>query len=221
MHLDSGNAIKWLFLQELFRPMIIKILRYLASFGDQKNRLYREINEMRRLTQGVRKDLIPLENDEIINISTYRYLGKRAYGTKPTFFTTVFNETIGAKFEKSIGKTGDKITVIYTHAYEMAFVSSGGSLELFVNENPAGKMNAKGVFFDLSLKAAGKWVHETGKKLRMLQMGSHACASVQFNDRNALTDRMYSDFVYDTEEEKILLLAFSLYERLNHPMAKK
>ncbi|MBL0081272.1 MAG: hypothetical protein IPP37_01965 [Saprospiraceae bacterium] len=65
--------------------MIIKLLRYLASFGDQKNRLYREINEMRRLTHAVRKDLIPIENDEIVNISTFRYLGKRAYGSKPTF----------------------------------------------------------------------------------------------------------------------------------------
>lgn len=201
--------------------MIIKLLRYLASFGDQKSRLYREINEMRRLTQAVRKDLIPLENDEIINLSTYRYTGKRAYGTKPVFFTTVFNETVGAKFEKSIGKSGDKITVIYTQAYELAFVNASGNLELFVNENPVGKMNTKGIFIDLHLKAAGKWVHETGKKIRILQMGSNAYATVQFGERNALTDRMFSDFVFDTEEDKILLLAFSLYERLNHGLSKK
>ncbi len=201
--------------------MIIKLLRYLACFGDQKNRLYREINEMRRLTQAVRKDLIPLENDEIVNISTFRYLGKRAYGTKPIFFTTVFNETIGAKFEKSIGKTGDKITVIYTYDYEMAFVNTAGSLELFVNESPAGKMNAKGIFYNLQLKPAGKWINETGKKLRILQMGSHAYANILFGERNALTDRMFSDFVYENEEEKVILLAYALYERLNYGTSKK
>ena len=201
--------------------MIIKLLRYLASFGDQKNRLYREINEMRRLTHAVRKDLIPIENDEIVNISTFRYLGKRAYGSKPTFLTTVFNETIGAKFEKAIGKSGDKITVIYTCDYEMAFVNTGGSLELFVNESPVGKMNAKGVFYNLQLKPAGKWVNETGKKLRILQMGSHAYATVQFGERNALTDRMFSDFVYENEEEKILLMAYAFYERLNYGTPKK
>lgn len=201
--------------------MIIKLLRYLASFGDQKNRLYREINEMRRLTQAVRKDLIPLENDEIVNISTFRYLGKRAYGTKPIFFTTVFNETIGAKFEKSIGKTGDKITVIYTYDYEMAFVNTAGSLELFVNESPAGKMNAKGIFYNLQLKPAGKWINETGKKLRILQMGSQAYANILFGERNALTDRMFSDFVYENEEEKVILLAYALYERLNYGTSKK
>lgn len=208
-------------MQEFFKSMIIKLLRYLASFGDQKNRLYREINEMRRLTQAVRKDLIPLENDEIVNISTFRYLGKRAYGSKPTFFTTVFNETIGAKFEKAVGKTGDKITVIYTHEYEMAFVFTGGNLELFVNESPVGKMNAKGIFYNLQLKPAGKWVNETGKKLRILQMGSHAYATIQFGERNALTDRMFSDFVFENEEEKILLLAYALYERLNYGTPKK
>ena len=85
----------------------------------------------------------------------------------------------------------------------MAFVNTAGSLELFVNESPAGKMNAKGIFYNLQLKPAGKWINETGKKLRILQMGSHAYANILFGERNALTDRMFSDFVYENEEEKI------------------
>ncbi|HRD06127.1 MAG TPA: hypothetical protein PK037_01135, partial [Saprospiraceae bacterium] len=60
--------------------MIIKFLRFLSSLGNQKSRLYKEINDLRKLTQGVKKDLIPLEEDELTNLSTYRYQGKRAYG---------------------------------------------------------------------------------------------------------------------------------------------
>ena len=79
--------------------MIIKLLRYLASFGDQKNRLYREINEMRRLTQAVRKDLIPLENDEIVNISTFRFMGQN-----PFFLLQFLTKRLEQSLKSPLGK---------------------------------------------------------------------------------------------------------------------
>lgn len=201
--------------------MILKFLRFLSSLGNQKSRLYKEINDLRKLTQGVKKDLIPLEEDELTNLSTYRYQGKRAYGSKPIFFTTVFNETVGAYFEKKATKKGDHVAVIYMNDSEFAFVKNEGTIELFVNEEPYGKMNAKGVFYDLHLKAIGKWVDVSSKKTRILQAGAAAFASVNFGDRNALTDRMFNDIRFSIHEEKQFLLAFSLYERLQHGQASK
>ena len=91
----------------------------------------------------------------------------------------------------------------------------------FFNEEPYGKMNAKGVFYDLHLKAIGKWVDVSSKKTRILQAGAAAFASVNFGDRNALTDRMFNDIRFSIHEEKQFLLAFSLYERLQHGQASK
>lgn len=201
--------------------MIKVLLRFLASLGNQKNRLYKEINELRRTTSIVQKDLIPLEEDELTNISTYRYTGKKAYSRKPVYFTTVFNETVGAIFEQPIGKSGDHVVVIYLKDYEYAFIKNGASLELFVNERPFGKMNHKGIFYNLELKAAGRWDFEfTGNKRRfMAGKGSHA--DVSFGERNALTDRMFSSFKYNTYEELHMMLALSLYERLRYGPAIK
>ncbi len=201
--------------------MIGKFLKFLSSLGNQKSRLYLEINNLRKTTNGVRKDLIPLEQDELTNISTYRYQGKKGYGVKPVFFTTVFNETIGAYFEKKINKKGDQVVVVYTHEAEFAFVKTDGYTELFVNEAPFGKMNTKGVFYDLHLKAAGKWVDNTAKKTRILQAGAQGFASVNFGERNAITDRMFNDIRFSNEEEKYFLLAFSFYERLQYGSTAK
>ena len=46
------------------------------------------------------------------------------------------------------------------------------------------------------------------QKTRILQAGAAAFASVNFGDRNALTDRMFNDIRFSIHEEKQFLLAF-------------
>ena len=143
-------------------------------------------------------------------------MGKKAHTKKTVYFTTVFNETIGAMFEQKVGKSGDHVTVIYLKETEYAFIKNATSLELFVDGRPFGKMNVKGIFYNLELRAAGRWDREmTGNKRKFITGdGSHAI--INFGERNTLTDRMFSSFLYKTPEEKHMMLAFSLYERLRH-----
>ncbi|MBK8700179.1 MAG: hypothetical protein IPN29_11870 [Saprospiraceae bacterium] len=176
--------------------------------------MYQEINALRKAATFIANELVPLEHDDIKNLSNYRFQGKKSGGIKPVYLGTIFSENMVGSISKKIGKQDNGVLVVYTHHDEFAYVKIDHTTEIFLNEQPLGKLLPNGLFYDLHSKAVAKISSVSGEGFKSVQVGTKTLCVFNSSNRNSTTERLFTSAHIDQKQDRDILLALTFYVKL-------
>ena len=132
--------------------IMINILKFLNSLRNSKSQLYKEINRVRRRSEEMVKNLIPLTAEEISELSYQILPNKNIKGIKSKTITTIFNEPL-ISYASRLDKTSGRGYAVYlTNAKEFSFIHLPDTIEVFVDEIPLGRIKKDGSLRDANNK---------------------------------------------------------------------
>lgn len=144
--------------------IMINILKFLNSLRNSKSQLYKEINRVRRRSEEMVKNLIPLTAEEISELSYQILPNKNIKGLKTKTITTIFNEPL-ISFSSRLDKASGKGYAVYlTNAKEFSFIHMPETIEVFVDEIPLGRIKKDGSLRDANNKVIAYVTEEGGYK---------------------------------------------------------
>ena len=131
---------------------MINIIKFLSSLKNSKSSLYKEINKVRKRSEEMVRNLIPLTAEEISELSYQILPNKNIKGIKSKTITTIFNEPLISYASRLDKSSGRGYAVYLTNAKEFSFIHLPDTIEVFVDEIPLGRIKKDGSLRDANNK---------------------------------------------------------------------
>ena len=132
--------------------IMINIIKFLSSLKNSKSSLYKEINKVRKRSEEMVRNLIPLTAEEISELSYQILPNKNIKGIKSKTITTIFNEPLISYASRLDKSSGRGYAVYLTNAKEFSFIHLPDTIEVFVDEIPLGRIKKDGSLRDANNK---------------------------------------------------------------------
>ena len=132
--------------------IMINIIKFLSSLKNTKSSLYKEINKVRKRSEEMVRNLIPLTAEEISELSYQILPNKNIKGIKSKTITTIFNEPLISYASRLDKSSGRGYAVYLTNAKEFSFIHLPDTIEVFVDEIPLGRIKKDGSLRDANNK---------------------------------------------------------------------
>lgn len=132
--------------------IMINIIKFLSSLKNSKSSLYKEINKVRKRSEEMVRNLIPLTAEEISELSYQILPNKNIKGIKSKTITTIFNEPLISYSSRLDKSSGRGYAVYLTNAKEFSFIHLPDTIEVFVDEIPLGRIKKDGSLRDANNK---------------------------------------------------------------------
>jgi hypothetical protein len=187
-----------------------------ALFSNSNNRdfIYRALNELRNSTKNLHEPLVPIDEGELKYLSFSHVPQKRFAKNKINILTSIYNEPFLAYYTKDIKSDGDKILVAYTADTEYSYVLHKGKIDVFVNENPFAIILDNGHIKNMKNETVGKIEQSKSNKYKRLNLHNKNVAEFREPDQMTLPERIYTYLDTSSKNDETLVLAITIPDLL-------
>lgn len=189
---------------------MFNIINYFFSLRYSKSSLYRDLNNLRQETIDVQNQLVPLENGELNTLSFNVIVPKKFSKNKATIVTTVYNENVIAFFSQMKKDINKGIMLAYSASDEFAYVKYNDYYEVFINENPLGRLHENGHLTDRNNKPIARIARLANSTQKSISILGKEVANLKSPERRSLTEKTFSSIGNLNTSEEQIVLALSL-----------